>query len=182
MTQLIYAGIGSRKTPLEVLNQMTSIAEYLGNLGAKLRSGHADGADKAFERGALNVSGSKEIHLPWDGYNNTRATGDYIVPTPTPDMAGIAAAHHPVWLTLKSSVKTLMLRNTTIVLGPDLATPVQCVIGWTEGGRWIGGTSHAFRVAHAHNIPIYNLATELGRSQLTEFVALYEKHLSELAA
>jgi hypothetical protein len=157
---------------------MTSIAEYLAGLGAKLRSGHADGADKAFERGALNAGGDKEIHLPWDGYNNQREGGDYIVPVPTPEMVDIAAYHHPVWNSLTQGVKTLMLRNTTIVLGPHLETPVQCVIGWTPDGKWIGGTSHAFRVAQANNIPIYNIATDLGRRQLQEFVGLYETHLN----
>lgn len=47
----IYAGIGSRRTPKEVVLVFESIARYLGSRGFLLRSGHAPGADVAFERG-----------------------------------------------------------------------------------------------------------------------------------
>ena len=46
-----YAGIGSRNTPKEVLDVFESIGKYLALQGFVLRSGGADGADRAFERG-----------------------------------------------------------------------------------------------------------------------------------
>lgn len=33
LVTMTYAGIGSRETPLDILNLMTKIAEQLGNLG-----------------------------------------------------------------------------------------------------------------------------------------------------
>ena len=50
-----YAGIGSRQTPPAVLDAMARIAHALGNAGVALSTGGADGADKAFETGALRT-------------------------------------------------------------------------------------------------------------------------------
>ena len=47
-----YAGIGSRKTPNSILEEMTTLAKLLSNMGYTLNSGGAVGADTAFEQGA----------------------------------------------------------------------------------------------------------------------------------
>jgi len=64
-----YTGIGSRQTPPNVIATMEKIARRLADRGFTLRSGGADGADTAFERGA--GSGSTEIYLPWKGFNSS---------------------------------------------------------------------------------------------------------------
>ena len=46
-----YSGIGARATPPEMLSLMTRAAFALLKRGYVLRSGHAIGADSAFERG-----------------------------------------------------------------------------------------------------------------------------------
>lgn len=175
---LIYAGIGARKTPPDVLKQMRQIAEQLSPVGWQLRSGHADGADKAFERGAVH----KEIHLPWDGYNNMRSDDQtYFTPVPTPEMVDIAARNHPNWKNLGFPIKAFMVRNTTILLGLDLKTPVKMVICWTDRGREEGGTSHAIRVARdpqiiekvGNPIPVFNLAKPDDVTSLVKFVTAY---------
>lgn len=168
---LIYAGIGSRKTPIETCSMMTHIADYLADLGWFLRSGGADRADQAFERGARTFASQPyQIHLPWDGYNNTREDAQHIVPDPTPEIAQIAADHHPNWDNLSSTVRLFMCRNVTIILGEHLDQPAKMVVGWTPGGQWTGGTSHGFRVAAAYKIPIFNLALEADRQKMAEFV------------
>lgn len=176
---LIYAGIGSRKTPLPIQNQMRQIAEQLSPVGWQLRSGHADGADKAFERNAVH----KEIHLPWDGFNNTREDRQtYFVPDPrVPGLIDIAARNHPTWNSLGFPVKCLMIRNTTILLGLDMASPVKFVVCWTPDGREVGGTSHALRVARDPQvievlgapIPVFNLAKPQDVTDLVKFVTSY---------
>jgi len=50
-----YAGIGARATPPEILSLMTRAAFALTKRGYVLRSGHAIGADSAFERGARSA-------------------------------------------------------------------------------------------------------------------------------
>lgn len=46
---MTYAGIGSRETPMEVLELMTKASTWLGSKGYTLQSGGAIGADMAFE-------------------------------------------------------------------------------------------------------------------------------------
>ena len=46
---MTYAGIGSRRTPKEVLELMTKASAWLGERGYQLQSGGAIGADMAFE-------------------------------------------------------------------------------------------------------------------------------------
>jgi len=48
---IYYAGIGSRSTPDNVLGIMEKLGIVLAKKGFILRSGGADGADKAFEKG-----------------------------------------------------------------------------------------------------------------------------------
>lgn len=163
---LIYAGIGSRKTPVQVQNTMLSIARQLSPTGWLLRSGHADGADKAFERGATH----KQIHLPWPGYNNTDTGGVYICPKPTVEICDIAATHHPKWDELKPAVKLLMARNVTIVLGEHLDAHAKMVVCWTPGGRLEGGTAHGIKVAQAFDIPVFNIARPEDQVALCKFV------------
>jgi hypothetical protein len=166
---LIYAGIGARKTPFKVLGQMQEVARQLDASGWLLRSGAAEGADSAFAAGAR--PGRKEIHLPWQGYNGVHADGrDNFLITPTTRMADIAAANHPNWDNLKIMVKLFMVRNTTIILGRDLDSYVRMVICWTENGRLTGGTAHGIRIAHAFDIPVFNIALAEDQERLIRFV------------
>src|SRR5690348_5431489 len=107
-----YAGVGSRETPPGMLVYFTRLAQFLGrDHGYILRSGGADGADTAFEQGAS----SKQIFLPWKGFNGNPSPF-YRIPVIAFD---IAANHHPAWLKLKPAVQCLMARNVQQVLGPD---------------------------------------------------------------
>jgi hypothetical protein len=167
MTKL-YAGIGSRETPEPMLKIMTNIAVQLSETGWTLRSGNARGADQAFQRGA--PTSRKEIHLPWDGYNNARTSNPgFIVPVPSLGPVQIAAQYHPAWDSLSVEAKLFMVRNTTIVLGADLITPVTMIICWTPHAQIRGGTGHALRIAEAHGIPIFNLADPATHLPLCEF-------------
>jgi predicted Rossmann fold nucleotide-binding protein DprA/Smf involved in DNA uptake len=60
-TNIFYAGIGARETPDDVLHLMYLLGRKLATDGYVLRSGHADGADLAFEKGCDSVNGRKEI-------------------------------------------------------------------------------------------------------------------------
>jgi hypothetical protein len=76
--KLIYAGIGSRSTPPEILSIMQDFA-YIVAPCAILRSGGAPGADQAFGLGATRGHGEKEIYLPWRGFEGH--TGELSEPT-----------------------------------------------------------------------------------------------------
>lgn len=152
----IYAGIGSRETPQNILNMMALAARQLSEDGWLLRSGGAHGADSAFAGSTLR----REIHLPWAGYNNLypKQGLGYVIPPEDPRIEEIAAAHHPYWHGLKQGARKLMCRNVTIVLGQNLDDYARMVICWTKNGALVGGTAQAMRVAYAFDIPVFNLA------------------------
>jgi len=163
----IYAGIGSRETPPDVCQAMCNIAMFLSVRGWTLRSGHADGADKAFELGATH----RQIFLPWAGFNGRQPDGvRYIVPEVTPTMIDIAARHHPAWHRCSGPAKKLHIRNVCQVLGLDCNTPADMVICWTRDGKGGGGTGQAIRIAKSYNIPIFDIALEQGQNALCAFL------------
>lgn len=159
-----YAGIGSRKTPPEVMKSMTKVAARLSVLGWTLRSGAAEGADKAFEFGAGD---KKEIFLPWNGFmgNNSK-----LVEPQTPGLADeIASQIHPGWQHLSQGARKLMARNSRQILGQKLNNPVKFVLCWTPDGcehadqrtSKTGGTGQAIALATRHtDAPVFNMKNE----------------------
>jgi len=157
-----YAGIGSRSTPVDVLNLMTQIAEELSPAYV-LMSGGADGADTAFEKGAAH----SEIYIPWKGYNmredgilldNLRAWND------------VSRHFHPAPEKCTVGAQKLHGRNAYITLGPNLDDPVSMIICWTPKGEITGGTGLALRLAKYFEIPVFNLAKEDALPSLIDFV------------
>ena len=168
---MIYAGIGSRSTPLDFLNVMADIAAQLGTLGWTLRSGHAQGADTAFEQGARQSKGEMEIFLPWQGFNGANNNNkEYVVPVFNDKLVNIAAAHHPNWNRLSNGAKKLHARNVCQILGKNLEEPAKMVICWTQGGLKGGGTGQAVRIANSYGIPVFDLALNKDCVDLIEFV------------
>jgi len=135
---MYYAGIGSRKTPEETLEFMTRFARILARKGYILRSGGAEGADTAFANGAKK----KEIFRPKDA---------------TPEAIELAMSVHPAPQHCNAYVRKLHGRNTQIILGKNLDTPVDFVVCWTPGGGTIGGTGLGIRLANDRGIKVYNL-------------------------
>lgn len=152
---MIYAGIGSRETPPRVLEQMTEIAKQLARLNWTLRSGHADGADLAFELGSDLASGKKQIFLPWRGFNGS--TSRYCVPPH--EAYTLAATVHPAWENCSKAARALHARNCQQVLGPLLDEPSKTVLAWTKNGDLVGGTATALKLAMMRGIPVLNLGS-----------------------
>jgi hypothetical protein len=136
-----YAGIGSRETPNEILEIMENLSKKLELEGYILRSGHAIGADQAFESGIINNI-NKEI---------------FIADQATPEAIKYASNFHPYWNHCNDYIKKLHGRNAMIILGKDLNTPVKFVICWTKNGKNLGGTGLSIRIATKNNIKIFNL-------------------------
>lgn len=155
-----YAGIGSRRTPDHILAEMQNIAATLAFHGWTLRSGHAEGADRAFESGHLRAITHPDLLEP------VKPAEVY---TPNshlnwPSLERHASHFHPNWPAVEKFgpyVKRLHARNSAIILGPSLNSPVTFIVCWTPGGRIEGGTGQALRIAAHHKIPVYNLATHV---------------------
>ena len=156
MTQLVYAGIGSRATPPETLRDMTIMAAWLARRGWRLHSGGAAGADTAFAAGA--PPGRRTVFLPWPAYRGcTGPDCRTLSPERMRTCLAIAADLHPTWHRCSPAARKLHARNTAILLGEDAGTPVHAVIAWTSQGRVSGGTGQGIRIADRYGIPVLNL-------------------------
>lgn len=140
-----YAGIGSRKTPDEILKVMTRLGYWLWQDAYTLRSGGAAGADKAFEVGCDAAHGQKEIFTA-DNFD-------------IPEWAfNTVEVYHPAPHKLSDYAWRLHARNAMILLGADGASRVNFIVCWTPNGAVTGGTGQALRIAEDYGIPVRNLA------------------------
>lgn len=167
-----YTGIGSRKTPADVLSEMEELAATLGTAGYVLRSGGADGADSAFEAGAFRVSAETEIYLPWRGFNGNQSSLFGVCER----ARALAATVHPQWDYLGEGPRKLHSRNCYQVLGKSLQVPSAFVVCWTPDGcecrserrSGTGGTATAIVLASEAAIPVFNLQKAGARSRLRQ--------------
>lgn len=152
----VYAGVGSQKTPLDVLDLMTRISRRLDEWGWMLRSGGADGADTAFALGSTR----NEIYLPWPGFNGVQEPR---LVRATSAAESIAQQYHPNWKGISQAARKFLSRDTHQILGADCKSKASMVVCWTKEGslgpatHLSGGTNQTIRVAYAHQVPIFNL-------------------------
>lgn len=151
-----YAGIGARATPEDVLERMTKLARILEARGYTLRSGGAEGADKAFEKPIKDRVHRKEIFLASDS-----------LPLWTNVFTDMFHANPKA---LKEYPRKLMNRNALQILGRDGNTPVDFVVCWTKDGKASGGTGHALRIAKYFDIDVYNLYSEADIDRLKQLI------------
>jgi hypothetical protein len=160
-----YTGIGSRKTPKSILAVMTKLSGKLSKTGWTLRSGGADGADSAFEKGVI-VEGLMEIYHP---NSATKAAVD------------IAKQFHPNWGACKPFVRKLHARNSFQVLGSALDSPSKFLVCWTPDAAYnhnsrsieTGGTGTAISIADHYGIEIFNLANKFHLKRVRNFLFLF---------
>lgn len=180
-----YAGIGSRNTPEDIKLIMMKLGFIYASKGYVLRSGGANGADAAFEHGALqwadfhNVQRKylAEIFLPWPSFNQRLANeAEYIHYAPcidTPHKRAMANhfvnTHHPAPHALGRN-RALMERNSCQVLGRDLNSPSMFIVCWTADGSDTGGTGFAIRMAKEVNVNVFNLHNNQHRLAAEAFI------------
>lgn len=172
-----YAGIGSRRTPQAVLSLMRRIATVMLDHYV-LRTGCADGADAAFERGARDAGATVdlglELYLPWPGFN--RCTCATLI-RPSAEAKRIAELTHTAYHKLSSGAQNLHARNSHQILGKDLDSPVDFVICYTTDGaihetettELTGGTGQAIRLASRRGIKVWNLKRDDHFKAWTEY-------------
>lgn len=175
----IYTGIGSRETPVDILRLMGKVAYALAKKDWVLRSGAAPGADQAFEAGCDHGNGSKEIYLPWKGFEKNPSR--YIVQDWTEE---IASKYHPAWTGLSQGIKKLHSRNVHQILGFEGNDPSHFVVCWTPDGceshlsrkSSTGGTGQAISIATDYaKIPVFNLFNEDALDRIKAYLKEIEK-------
>ena len=152
---MIITGIGSRETPQEFLELFEELGEEARLHEWWIRSGHADGADYAFEKGARARC---IVYLPWEGFNRQRPMLGIPRTQPLRDeVLKIVYQHEAYAKKLKDAIKLIKSRNVYQVLGEDLNSPADVVVCWTEEGMPVGGTGLAIKIAMDYKIPIVNV-------------------------
>jgi len=188
---MIYAGVGGRKTPSDFLELFRRIGFCLAvRHNFTLRSGHAPGADLAFETGCDEAQGNKEIFIPWKGFN--QSNGILVNDAEILSRATrIASNIHPGWNYLSNGAKKPHQRNIFQVVGAQLNDPVDFVLCWTEKSKKIGGTRTAIIFAENLNIPVFNfgnfdvkllddLLRELESTDTQNIFSVFEKFLVDI--
>lgn len=154
------ACFGSRETPQSVLALMERLGKAITSLGGYVSSGHAQGADLAFEMGGCQGNPRRVIvSLPWPTYNKNIPIHDdakVCVLTEQPfkdEFLSEAAKYHGAWDRCSQGAKLLHARNMLIVDGAFMG------IGYLNhkkpGG---GGSGQAYRVLTETNRPVSDLA------------------------
>lgn len=158
---MIIAGIGSRKTSKQGLHELGEVGKFIADRKGWVRSGHAEGADMAFEKSARDQT---IVYLPWARFGGPFFTNNVVdfeaQPQDIKDHAlAESARYHPNWTGLKRSVQKLMARNYFQVMGTN-SKPVDAVVCWADVDRdynELGGTGQACRIARDNDIPVFNL-------------------------
>ena len=155
-----YTGVGSRKTPKDILVIMRQIAIKMRKQGYKLRSGGADGADYAFELGSMD---NKSIYLAKHATREAKA---------------ISRKYHPAWERCSQYARNLHGRNAFQVLGRDLNAPSRVLYCWTPDGCYkhrgrtieTGGTGTAISIADHYGVKVINLKRPEHFKMITEWL------------
>lgn len=146
---MIYAGIGSRETPIDIQKTMYKAGKWLEEKGYTLRSGEALGADKAFEgaiqpwekegilHGSKDFTKSKNKVTKWAEYEEGKKNvlidkkETFKSSDANERVRTIAKEIHPAGDKLQGIALDLMARNTYQVFGKNLDSPVDFVLCWT---------------------------------------------------
>lgn len=171
-----YTGVGSRKTPENITDLMSNIAVVLYGAGYTLRSGRADEADYAFQRGAefalkqsamsSNTRTLQEIYVPNRNFNAKYGRIGELDPRDWDnydEAEDLMFSIHPKGPYLRGFAREAHIRNMYQVLGRDLNTPSKFLICWAEVDKFgnpQGGTASAWKLAKRYKIPCYNLNVE----------------------
>lgn len=164
--EIVYAGIGSRKTPGHVLSAMRRFGRAAAEAGWVLRSGNARGADSAFEAGCDEADGRKRIFYATQGdaEETGNPNGHHLV-AGGPPFLDTVDDFHPAPEKLSGYARRLMARNAAQVFGAHLKRSANVVLCWTPDGiqsghettEETGGTGQALRLAASANIPVINV-------------------------
>lgn len=187
-----YTMIGSRSTPESTQHLMILLAKKLCSQGYIGRSGGADGADSALEKGvieyitenklpATHAGNYMEIYLPWKDFNRRDSSfcGYYTLPRLHNqfDAEKIASNTHPAWDKCSQGAKKLHTRNVYQLLGKDLATPSKFVICWAEPKykdrrteEVLGGTATGVKLGIDNGAEIINLYYQENVDRIKKFL------------
>ena len=153
---------GTGSQPIGPLRLMIHLGKLITEVGSVVQSGHADGADLAFEFGAnLGDPRNMVVCLPWRSYNSQYSPGEAqvfvigeLLDSHQAYYMAEAEKYHPAWKHLKQPVRLLMARNMMI------ANEASCGLTYLNHSRQGGGGSgHAYRALTARGVPVVDFSS-----------------------
>lgn len=182
------AFIGSRKTPPNILTQVThlccelacdpnnrwlcsnsSIRHLPADITVAGYSGGAEGFDSAAELG-FKQAGTWEkqfkAFLPIQGYRGNKSRYFGV----SEKAIEIFRRYHPAPEKVSGLAVDLLARDSYQVLDETLDNPVDAVVCWTPDGGATGGTGQALRIAADYDIDIFNLFFDDAIIRLNEWL------------
>lgn len=157
--------IGSRTLSETQLSICHKLGRFIAEIGGKVHSGNAPGADQAFAAGANSVDPELvHLHLPWPNFNQEAIVQGNIIHLPHPQShyEVTAAQYHPRWQYLRQGAKKLHTRNVSIIVHP---TPKDLVLAWPSDKPGGGGTGQGIRIAEGLGIDV-ELLNKMNRQGL----------------
>lgn len=155
--------VGSRETPVHILEYTKKLTASLQALGVRIRTGDAAGMDASARTTNTLLQVFKADHAQGDSAAHA-----------------LASKYHPAWQFLKNEyVQNLHARNAYQVLGMSLNSPSDALVCYTPDGctehaqrsRKTGGTGTAISIASENGVPVFNLAN---KGSVAAFYALLE--------
>lgn len=187
---MYWTGIGSRETPKNIQKWMQAIAYIISKQGHTLRSGKAEGADLAFQRGLElayfeTKQGNGEIYLPFDNWHRQYCClWDVYVRSPnsTQKALKIASEIHGAWNKVRNIYRPYHIRNVFQIMGPRVAEDElsSFVLFWAPEVNDVvsGGTATAVHLARSLNIPTFNMSGS-GPRRLCAFLQRFRIDIDE---
>lgn len=177
-----WTGVGSRSITKEEQELAVYVAETITRrFGMVLRSGAAEGADTAFQKGVCNVNPKYcQIWTPWNNFRpKEQHTGfpSCSYTTPTTEMfekareAFISTGIIPWFDRMKQGAQKLHGRNFYQVrggYGEPLSKVCIYIADEDDNGEVSGGTRSAVLLARHYKIPTYNLRIKEQRGLLLD--------------
>lgn len=166
----IYTGVGSRKTPKDILFMFEQFSKIMELKGFKYRSGDAIGADKSF-----NINHNGEIYISPE-YRQKSPNGILLPEDKFKKAKQIIIENniHKEWQFMKSKVAwNLHARNVFQVIGPNFNEKSRFLICWTPDGakkyedvnpKITGGTGTAICLADLVGVPVYNINKNINKN------------------
>lgn len=188
----VYAGVGSRCTPIEVGRQMQDYATRLAALGYTMVSGGARkkrdapdnvcSADHVFEWAVAKAKGKMIIYRAY--VNKFTPCGPADVRVPSEEQFNVAKAFikaHAIipWFDKMSSWAQLLHLRNYYQIHYDVGKKVDFVIAYApldDKGEPVGGTRTAIKIAEKTGVKCYNLARPLDVAMLEDFLNELEGH------
>ena len=180
-----YTGVGARNTPKKILKLMKKIGYYMVSKNVILRSGGAEGADTAFQKGCekwckennVKFKDRQCIIIPWNNFNNHTVNVDKGITTDNHWLSyDITIDTHPNDKNLKDAHMKLMQRNVTQVYGYEPHDQSGLLICWTPDGavekttQISGGTGQAIRLAINGDVEVFNLKNKKHINRIKELI------------